>query len=331
MQDVLLAAVDVAPNAVHTRGMNASSKLRPFVCSFLSHVPRGRLVLFVHPAAAVDEVHAGIGSPSRATVLPIDSRGWIQLFRYAAYAAWLSIQADVRHVAVSDATDVVFQSDPFAHIHDGSDLVFSGEVSCIGCNTGNKYWVRNLYGSDVLKALSHEPGSCSGFTMGGGRAMGSYLRRMADEIERKLVPRLPAMAHENLMLAKGYDQGVHNVMLRDEFVVRRTTSGPAASRADGMTAGDSASTGSSTGMLGTARRSHPELRTRLLPVGHVIMTAYRMVAGQHFILNGSTVIGLSSVNATRRREPFAVVHQYNRLIRPYHSAIRLAAEGKCAH
>ena len=99
-------------------------------------------------------------------------------------------------MAVSDATDVVFQSDPFAHIHDGSDLVFSGEVSCIGCNTGNKYWVRNLYGSDVLKSLSHESGSCSGFTMGGGRAMGSYLRRMADEIERKLVPRLPAMAHD---------------------------------------------------------------------------------------------------------------------------------------
>eukprot|EP00322_Chrysochromulina_rotalis_P020677 CAMPEP_0115875042 /NCGR_PEP_ID=MMETSP0287-20121206/24877_1 /TAXON_ID=412157 /ORGANISM="Chrysochromulina rotalis, Strain UIO044" /LENGTH=178 /DNA_ID=CAMNT_0003330261 /DNA_START=62 /DNA_END=598 /DNA_ORIENTATION=- len=54
--------------------------------------------------------------------------------------------------------------------------------------------------------------------MGTRKGMRAYLRRMADEIKRLLVPRLPQLDRENWMLAKGYDQGIHIWLLYNEFL-----------------------------------------------------------------------------------------------------------------
>ena len=168
------------------------------------------------------------------------------------------------------------------------------QVSCIGCNTGNRYWVNKLYGATQLASVRRELASCSGFTMGGAKAMGWYLRRMSAEITRTVVPRLQAMATENLMLAKGYDQGVHNVLVHTTTHVEHS------------------------------RGSNMRLRV-LPPSSGAIMTAYRMVPGRDFVYNRSTGV----VGATAAR-PFAVVHQYNRLPSLF-AGIRVAALATCPH
>ena len=111
----------------------------------------------------------------------------------------------MRKIAVSDAFDVLFQANPFAHVRDDddADLVLGTEVSCVACNTGNRYWVGRLYGAPTLARIGQHVASCSGFTMGSAGAMGVYLARMEAEVAARIVPRLSAMKRENLMLAKG--------------------------------------------------------------------------------------------------------------------------------
>ena len=329
--NVVLSAIDICAHSkcgtpfsiAKMRARNATAYLAPLVCSFLRHV-RGHLVLFVAPAEAVEEVRATFAAQSRLSVHPIETRGWVQLFRYEAYASWLEQQLrghesrrqgarigrQLGKVAVSDAIDVVFQGDPFAEVGDDEhEVCFGREISCIGCSTGNKHWVRQLYGPGMLAKLSKETTSCSGFTMGGAKGVAVYLRHMADEIHAKLLPRLPNLAHEHVMLAKGYDQGVHNVLLHTAWLL---TNGSVA--ADGSRAAGS-------------------LHARLLPVNGAIFTEHRMVLGKHYVLEGAVVVRQHDwTDPTVKhgpRRPFAVVHQYGRLFHGQDRMIREAAIAKC--
>lgn len=193
----------------------------PFICSFVKHVPDTVLVLFVRPAAAI----ALFNPPHpRVKLVPwptaYNRSKFSQIFRYNVYADYLQGPegSALDKVAVSDAADVAFQADPFEHVGEGDELVFGNDKDIVGKSHGNRYWIRNLYGATGLERVAKRNVSTSGYTMGRHAGMSRYLRRMAAEINRLLVPRLPELHKENWMLSKGYDQGIHVWLLYEEFL-----------------------------------------------------------------------------------------------------------------
>ena len=142
-----------------------------------------------------------------------------QVFRYEVYADYLEQSGGLFDtVAVSDAADVAFQTNPFDAVRPTDGLVFGMDKDLIGHSRGNKYCLGNLYGKPTAASLGPRNVGTSGFTMGRRLGMLRYLRRMAGEVRRLVVPRLPVMDKENWMLAKGYDQGIHIWLLYNEFL-----------------------------------------------------------------------------------------------------------------
>lgn len=127
-------------------------------------------------------------------------------------------------VAMVDATDVIFQADPFvsfskAESHGEHSSIYFTEESRdynLGLQQSNALWVRELYGRSVLSRLQAFPVLCSGFTMGHAASVDHYLSLMREQVqllERKgLVERLRKRVGRDL--SRGFDQGVHNVLAR---------------------------------------------------------------------------------------------------------------------
>ena len=163
----------------------------PFICSFLKHVPDALLVLFVRPASAVSVFNP---PHPRIKLVPwpasYNHSRFTQVFRYNVYADYLRGPEGrtFDKVAVSDASDVVFQADPFVHIGPEDELIFGNDKDIIGRSHGNKYWIVNLYGRKSLEQISMRNVSTSGYTMGRRTGMSLYLERMAAEVNRLLVP-----------------------------------------------------------------------------------------------------------------------------------------------
>ena len=309
--NAVLATVDFG-------GAFGPSAFRPFICSFLLHVLSATLVLFVRPPdalpALLNEVSsimraAGVNR-SRVLLQPWpdlrNDTGFSQIWRYSVYSNFLAHHADGRaleRVATSDAIDVAFQADPFALLADkGVDLVFNRDNQIIGSSHGNRYWVRNLYGQAELDRVAMRNVSCSGFSMGRRDGMVLYLRRMTEELDRLIAPRLTQMAKENMMLAKGYDQGVHNMLVYGELLAHGASSGP----------------------------RHP-LAIRLLRHDQVYISAENMKLGRAIEMDGPLVV------SKRTRATIAVVHQYNRMqwlvrdvLRCTHKTVKADHCSRCA-
>lgn len=127
-----------------------------------------------------------------------------QALRYGIYAAHLEAEAASSrstHVLISDVRDVVFQDDPFAEPPEALE-VFLEEPHLRLADPGfNATWLRDLYGEEGLRQLGDRPVSCSGVTVGPREPMLAYLRAMATELDRHLIPLGP------------HDQAVHNRLL----------------------------------------------------------------------------------------------------------------------
>ena len=291
--NAVFAAIDVLSYVTNGTGF-APSAFLPFICSFLRHVPHARLVLFVRPAAAARQIRwranstGGSRGGSRQEGRPhpriqvepwprsFDGTPFTQVFRYQVYADFLAGAAGraFDKVAVSDAADVAFQADPFDAVRAGDDLVFGNDKDLIGRSRGNRYWLNNLYGKETVATLGGRNVSTSGFTMGRRAGMLKYLQRMAAEVQRLIVPRLKSMEHENWMLAKGYDQGVHIWLLYSEFL---RVAPP------------------------------PPVAVRVLAYDEVYISgAARMLLGRDVVLERAVVRNM-------RNTTIAVVHQYNRM------------------
>ena len=264
--NAVLATVDFS-------GFSPSAFL-PFICSFLSNVPSGYLILFVRPPSAM----AALPMHTRIRLYPwpqaLHSTRFSQIFRYQVYADFLSSKDGraLEKVAVSDAADVAFQSDPFQHVSESDGLVFGLDKDRIGPSHGNRYWIVKLYGAETVKRLGTRNVSTSGFTMGRRFGMAVYLQRMAAEVQRLLVPRLLHMERENWMLAKGYDQGIHNWLLYNEFWI-----------------------------------ASPPVAVRVLHHDEVYISgAAAMRLDRDIRLDGTVVVNM-------RNSTIAVVHQWNRM------------------
>ena len=203
-------------------------KVRPFACSFLAATTKGSLFVLVWNRTATDLAGiAGLGDRVRVLRLPPseDASALVQHGRYRAYAHFLAANPDVKTLGVSDATDVVFQRDPFALARDPRHLVVSDESARYTVASepsgGNRYWVQCLYGPPLFRVVGARRVSCSGATVGGRDAMRAYLETMASELAALLPPRvmhdMPRSIPFNFY--RGFDQGVHNALLASAFAL----------------------------------------------------------------------------------------------------------------
>jgi len=125
--------------------------------------------------------------------------------RYTIYAEYLRANADrYDQVMLSDTRDVVFQTHPFEGISgDQCHFFLESGVRTIGTDETNARWVKGCFSPQDAAALASKRISCSGITIGGTRAMLTYLDRMKQRIDE-----VPYRIYREI--GHGYDQGLHN-------------------------------------------------------------------------------------------------------------------------
>jgi hypothetical protein len=109
---------------------------------------------------------------------------------------------------LTDIRDVFFQADPFGKVKPDRLSVFEETpIVPLGKEPFNSKWIKTLFGSECFDAMSDYSIICSGVTIGGTEAVINYLDRMATYLIRFHEP-------------NGYDQGIHNYLVRNDLVSR---------------------------------------------------------------------------------------------------------------
>lgn len=122
--------------------------------------------------------------------------------RYA-YALSIVRNASQDRVLLCDSRDVVFQANPF---EDLDDRLHCGEESIlIGNCPINSKWMHSVYSEAVFNEIARHPVLCSGVTLGSKKTVTAYLNSMVSEMLN---------IAGRLYFAPGYDQAVHNKLLR---------------------------------------------------------------------------------------------------------------------
>lgn len=130
----------------------------------------------------------------------------VAIARYLWYLDWYLRQEPgaYSNLLIADTRDVYFQSDPFAD--QASKPIFTGEESLrMGKCQVNGDWFVQVFGADQYDRIKEHWIICSGVTGGGYGAMGEYLRAFCQVIFD---------AGNRIVRANGYDQAVHNYLLR---------------------------------------------------------------------------------------------------------------------
>lgn len=111
-------------------------------------------------------------------------------------------------ILLTDVRDVVFESDPFEKV--GHGLHTGLENRTIKDLTPNSWWINRLLESwREIDTIRDQTTICSGVTIGGREAAVGYLDLMGEQI----LEALPVLAFE-FGPQFGYDQGIHNCILR---------------------------------------------------------------------------------------------------------------------
>ncbi len=184
-------------------------RVRVFVESLRQHYD-GEVMILVSSRSGADFVNYLRSKNIRpiffdcAFWMPID----MQFSRYIRYAEILAEAAEpYDSIMLSDIGDVLFQADPFKNLPAGELLVFLEDDRIrIGQSHQNSTWIEHIYGSEILARLKHECISCSGTTIGNHAAISNYLKLLTWEGR----PEKAVKMQRNL---RGYDQGMHNVLL----------------------------------------------------------------------------------------------------------------------
>lgn len=144
-----------------------------------------------------------------------------QLFSSSSVRFWLYNRFMSRYgaffdfVMISDVSDVVFQKNPFESISTSSaaPLILAAlEETDITAEGINGYWVKKCFGAETLERLISQPVSCSGTTIGDRASMAIYIDEM-EAVQRRSV----------FCSVQGVDQGVHNVILRENPMLSART------------------------------------------------------------------------------------------------------------
>jgi hypothetical protein len=179
----------------------------PFLRSLEMSGFEGRCVLFVSDTTRDLDRIGKLGAelipltrPDRLAHLPYNA------LRYFLYLDFLrEADASVGRVLLSDVRDVVFQRDPFAFPWPaGLNCALEDQRMTLGACPHNSHWIRTHLGGDALDAVREAPISCSGTTVGDREAVVRYLEILTARL-------LPFNGGKRMA---GYDQGVHNVLIR---------------------------------------------------------------------------------------------------------------------
>lgn len=194
----------------------------PFIASLKRTGSQCRCVLFVSPTTRDVERMEAAGveclrfeRPAHMAHVPYNA------YRYFLYLDFLRGSAGrFGRVLLTDVRDVVFQRDPFAFPWpDGLNLTLEDRRMTVGQCPHMTRWVEGHLGPVALRAISGNPISCSGTTVGDNDSILRYL----EELTALLLPFTPGK------FMAGYDQGVHNHLLhsgRLEPVTRHDNAGP---------------------------------------------------------------------------------------------------------
>ncbi|WP_309398489.1 hypothetical protein [Cerasicoccus maritimus] len=224
-------------------------QLKPFLASCHEAIPNSDVFIFYHRDDAQAVAEAKAACPSVTLIRPgdISLRYWLNRFRrgrrrlsemalsygkkrsakrrvelcsdhfvtlgygvaiarYLWYLDWYLQQKPGVYgkVLLADTRDVFFQADPFDHQSDKP--IFTGE-ECLemGKCQVNGDWYVQVFGEDEYRQIGEKLILCSGVTGGEFEAMGDYLRAFCQVIFD---------AGNRIVRANGYDQAVHNHLLR---------------------------------------------------------------------------------------------------------------------
>jgi hypothetical protein len=181
--------------------------VRPFLASLRASGFAGRCALFVSATTRDAERMADFGvkavpfaRPEHQNHVPLNA------WRYFLYREYLAgLQRPPQTVLLTDVRDVVFQADLLAGDWEpGLHLFLEDAAMGLGQCPWCARWVRGHLGGAALELLAPHPVACSGTTLGDAGAVAAYLELMV----RHLLPFTPG---ERMA---GYDQGVHNWLLR---------------------------------------------------------------------------------------------------------------------
>jgi hypothetical protein len=130
----------------------------------------------------------------------------ISVARFFWYLDWLNKAELTVHdnVLLTDTRDVVFQKNPFEHT--GGRRLFCGlEAPLMKDCEINSGWLRTGYRSQDLSTVLNQRVLCAGLIGGPGDQILRYLRALCAELARIGL---------NILRTSGYDQAVHNYLLR---------------------------------------------------------------------------------------------------------------------
>lgn len=142
---------------------------------------------------------------------PRDYRQIAQL-RFEYYWVWSRIYQAPSRIFLFDGRDVYFQLNPFDYLPsslEGTLHVFQETLrNPIKDQSSNRRWILNSRGNEVLREIGDKPVVCSGSTVGGQGAIGSYLCAMVQSFD------------ETQCMDYGCDQGHHNYLLHTGRLLR---------------------------------------------------------------------------------------------------------------
>lgn len=115
-----------------------------------------------------------------------------------------SVNEDIGSVLLADVRDVIFQSDPFAHVTSGR---YTGdEIRKVKDCPSNAIWIKEAYGEDIYNRLADKVSVCSGVSIGTLAPMQDYLEAFCQETLR-------VMQDKCLDTLPVWDQAFHIKML----------------------------------------------------------------------------------------------------------------------
>ncbi len=129
--------------------------------------------------------------------------GRICTMRFFYYRDFVEANAErYDRIVLTDARDVVFQSDPFATSWNPEILhcFLEAKGRTIASDHWNAYWTKQIGGEALLRQIGNEQISCAGVSFGGTAVMRTYLNTMCAHLEEHI---------DRLDL----DQGFHNLMI----------------------------------------------------------------------------------------------------------------------
>ncbi len=110
-------------------------------------------------------------------------------------------------VLFSDIRDVLFQSNPFDKLNGNETVLFAmeHETCLLGKDSSNSRWIKHLYKKEEIEKIENFVVSCSGTTLARKGYYENYLTEMILETAKQT---------HKIVGAFGFDQGIHNYLLR---------------------------------------------------------------------------------------------------------------------